>query len=85
MDPNVKVWAPTKGKQNVIMFVGLQGSGKTTTVTKLAYHYKKKGTPLVSPARFCFPSASPFTPMGRVYDVPFALRTLALSDICPTR
>eukprot|EP01113_Clastostelium_recurvatum_P018550 TRINITY_DN2185_c0_g1_i2.p1 TRINITY_DN2185_c0_g1~~TRINITY_DN2185_c0_g1_i2.p1 ORF type:complete len:434 (+),score=136.23 TRINITY_DN2185_c0_g1_i2:134-1303(+) len=25
------------------MFVGLQGSGKTTTVTKLAYHYKKKG------------------------------------------
>jgi len=27
----------------VIMFVGLQGSGKTTTVTKMAYYYKKKG------------------------------------------
>jgi signal recognition particle subunit SRP54 len=25
------------------MFVGLQGAGKTTTVTKLAYHYKRKG------------------------------------------
>ena len=25
------------------MFVGLQGAGKTTTITKLAYHYKKKG------------------------------------------
>ena len=25
------------------MFVGLQGSGKTTTCTKLAYHYMKKG------------------------------------------
>ena len=25
------------------MFVGLQGSGKTTTCTKLAYHYKKSG------------------------------------------
>ena len=25
------------------MFVGLQGSGKTTTCTKLAYYYQKKG------------------------------------------
>jgi len=30
-----------RGKPNVIMFVGLQGSGKTTTCTKLAYQYKK--------------------------------------------
>ena len=32
-----------RGKANVIMFVGLQGSGKTTTCTKYAYHYQKKG------------------------------------------
>ena len=32
-----------KGKSNVVMFVGLQGSGKTTTCTKFAYHYIKKG------------------------------------------
>ena len=32
-----------KGKSNVVMFVGLQGSGKTTTCTKFAYHYMKKG------------------------------------------
>lgn len=25
------------------MFVGLQGAGKTTTCTKLAYYYKRKG------------------------------------------
>uniref|UniRef100_A0A672IBM7 Signal recognition particle 54 kDa protein n=1 Tax=Salarias fasciatus TaxID=181472 RepID=A0A672IBM7_SALFA len=31
VDPGVKAWTPTKGKNNVIMFVGLQGSGKTTT------------------------------------------------------
>ncbi|XP_074645245.1 signal recognition particle subunit SRP54 isoform X2 [Tubulanus polymorphus] len=43
IDPGVKAWTPTKGKNNVIMFVGLQGSGKTTTCTKLAYHYMKKG------------------------------------------
>nr|CAH7750857.1 unnamed protein product [Callosobruchus chinensis] len=34
--------SPVKGKPNIIMFVGLQGSGKTTTCTKLAYHYQKK-------------------------------------------
>jgi signal recognition particle subunit SRP54 len=32
-----------RGKANVVMFVGLQGSGKTTTCTKFAYHYMKKG------------------------------------------
>ncbi|MGQ4892287.1 MAG: signal recognition particle receptor subunit alpha [Candidatus Njordarchaeia archaeon] len=31
------------GKQNKIVFVGLQGSGKTTTIAKLAYYLKKRG------------------------------------------
>ncbi|XP_041827173.1 signal recognition particle 54 kDa protein-like isoform X1 [Melanotaenia boesemani] len=43
VDPGVKAWTPTKGKNNVIMFVGLQGSGKTTTCSKLAYYYQRKG------------------------------------------
>ncbi|EMP30750.1 Signal recognition particle 54 kDa protein [Chelonia mydas] len=43
VDPGVKAWTPTKGKQNIIMFVGLQGSGKTTTCSKLAYYYQRKG------------------------------------------
>jgi len=43
VDPGVKAWQPQKGKQNVIMFVGLQGSGKTTTCTKLSYYYQRKG------------------------------------------
>ncbi|KAJ1674675.1 Signal recognition particle, partial [Spiromyces aspiralis] len=34
VDPGVEAWKPTKGKSNVIMFVGLQGNGKTTTCTK---------------------------------------------------
>ncbi|CAB3369642.1 Hypothetical predicted protein [Cloeon dipterum] len=42
VDPGVKPFQPTRGRPNVIMFVGLQGSGKTTTCTKLAYHYMKK-------------------------------------------
>nr|CAD7588308.1 unnamed protein product [Timema genevievae] len=42
VDPGVKAHQPVKGKHNIIMFVGLQGSGKTTTCTKLAYHYLKK-------------------------------------------
>ncbi|KAJ1892307.1 Signal recognition particle [Kickxella alabastrina] len=43
VDPGVQPWVPRKGKQNVIMFVGLQGSGKTTSCTKLALYYKRKG------------------------------------------
>jgi signal recognition particle subunit SRP54 len=43
LDPGTQPYKPQKGKTNVIMFVGLQGSGKTTTITKLGYHYKKKG------------------------------------------
>ena len=35
LDPGVPAWHPAKGKANVIMFVGLQGSGKTTTCTKV--------------------------------------------------
>ncbi|KRT79014.1 hypothetical protein AMK59_8359 [Oryctes borbonicus] len=42
IDPAVKPYQPVKGKPNIIMFVGLQGAGKTTTCTKLAYHYLKK-------------------------------------------
>lgn len=38
VDPGVKAWTPTKGKNNVIMFVGLQGSGKTTTCSKVTSH-----------------------------------------------
>ena len=37
VDPGVKAWTPTKGKNNVIMFVGLQGSGKTTTCSKVLH------------------------------------------------
>eukprot|EP00211_Chloroparvula_japonica_P002446 CAMPEP_0119134742 /NCGR_PEP_ID=MMETSP1310-20130426/17708_1 /TAXON_ID=464262 /ORGANISM="Genus nov. species nov., Strain RCC2339" /LENGTH=488 /DNA_ID=CAMNT_0007125567 /DNA_START=49 /DNA_END=1515 /DNA_ORIENTATION=+ len=40
MNPATKTFVPKKNKPNVIMFVGLQGSGKTTTVTKLAHYYK---------------------------------------------
>jgi signal recognition particle subunit SRP54 len=38
-----KPYVMKKGKPNIVMFVGLQGSGKTTTCTKYAYHYMKKG------------------------------------------
>ncbi|KAG2436546.1 hypothetical protein HYH02_011483 [Chlamydomonas schloesseri] len=43
VDPKKLELKKEKGKQQVVMFVGLQGSGKTTTCTKYAYYYKKKG------------------------------------------
>ena len=38
-----KPYVMVRGKVNVVMFVGLQGSGKTTTCTKYANFYQKKG------------------------------------------
>jgi signal recognition particle subunit SRP54 len=43
VDPHAEPFKPRKGKPNVIMFVGLQGSGKTTTCTKLARWYSARG------------------------------------------
>ncbi|CAK7225377.1 Signal recognition particle [Sporothrix bragantina] len=43
VDPHAEPFKPKKGKSNVIMFVGLQGAGKTTSCTKLARHYQSRG------------------------------------------
>ncbi|KAK4501440.1 hypothetical protein PRZ48_007249 [Zasmidium cellare] len=43
VNPHQKPYEPKKGKSNVIMFVGLQGNGKTTTCTKLARWYQARG------------------------------------------
>lgn len=43
VDPHAEPFKPKKGRSNVIMFVGLQGAGKTTTCTKIARHYQTRG------------------------------------------
>ncbi|KAL0479200.1 signal recognition particle subunit SRP54 [Acrasis kona] len=44
VDPGVKPYQMQKRREpNVVMFVGLQGSGKTTTCTKYAMYYARKG------------------------------------------
>lgn len=43
LEPSKKPYEFQRGKTNIIMFVGLQGAGKTTTCTKFAYHYMRKG------------------------------------------
>lgn len=43
LTPEAKPFQPKKGKSSVIMFVGLQGSGKTTSCTKYAAYYKRMG------------------------------------------
>ncbi|RCV43774.1 hypothetical protein SETIT_9G320600v2 [Setaria italica] len=50
LDPGKQSFTPSKGKPGVVMFVGLQGSGKTTTCTKYADYYRRKG---FSPALVC--------------------------------
>ncbi|KAF7697589.1 Signal recognition particle 54 kDa protein 2 [Cucumispora dikerogammari] len=43
MRPSKTLFEPEIGTQNVVVFVGLQGSGKTTTICKYGYYYKKRG------------------------------------------
>ena len=43
LSPGSKSYKLKRGKSNVILFVGLQGSGKTTTIAKFANYYQRKG------------------------------------------
>lgn len=42
LSPAREAFKPRKGKANVVMFVGLQGAGKTTTVAKYAHYYQQR-------------------------------------------
>lgn len=42
LEVDKKPLEPKKGKTSLVMFVGLQGSGKTTTCTKYAYFWARK-------------------------------------------
>jgi signal recognition particle subunit SRP54 len=43
VSPASKPFEPKRGRPNVFMFVGLQGSGKTTTIAKFANYWARKG------------------------------------------
>ena len=38
-----KPWEPLKKRCNIVVFVGLQGAGKTTSIMKYAHYYKQRG------------------------------------------
>ena len=42
LDPGVVPFKPHKKRPNVVVFVGLQGAGKTTTVAKYAHYYQAR-------------------------------------------
>ena len=43
LETEKKPYSLKKARANVVMFVGLQGSGKTTSCNKYAYYYLRKG------------------------------------------
>ncbi len=42
VNPGKKPYVMKRKKPNVVMFIGLQGNGKTTTVAKYALHYQRQ-------------------------------------------
>lgn len=56
---SIKSFTPPAGKKPyVILVVGVNGVGKTTTIGKLAYHYKKAGNKVVLGAADTFRAAA---------------------------
>src|SRR5205823_1327421 len=77
--------ATTSTPPLVLMLVGLQGSGKTTTAAKLALHLKKQGQrPLLVAADPYRPAAiSQLQQLGKNLDVPvFTQAGAAPPDVC---
>ena len=70
---------------NVIMLVGLQGSGKTTAAVKLAYLLKKQGrSPLLAACDVYRPAAADqLATLGGEIGVP--VRTRSISPRAPSR
>lgn len=48
LEPSRKPHTMKRGKPNVLLFVGLQGAGKTTTIAKYANYYQRRGWKTVS-------------------------------------
>ncbi|KAL9185173.1 hypothetical protein ACHAXT_002950 [Thalassiosira profunda] len=42
-DKVAKPYSMKRGKPNVVLFVGLQGAGKTTSIAKYAHYYQRRG------------------------------------------
>jgi signal recognition particle subunit SRP54 len=43
LEPSRKPYNMKRGKPNIILFVGLQGAGKTTTIAKFANYHQRRG------------------------------------------
>ena len=50
--------SPPRGKPHVIMVVGVNGTGKTTFIGKLAYHYRQEGCKVLLAAADTFRAAA---------------------------
>ncbi len=57
-EPGSELLSPSKSVPYVIMIVGVNGSGKTTTIAKLAYRYKSAGKKVLLGAADTFRAAA---------------------------
>ncbi|UCH93862.1 MAG: signal recognition particle-docking protein FtsY [Candidatus Aminicenantes bacterium] len=70
--PGKKTEETTKDEKVIIMLVGVNGSGKTTTAAKLAYHYQQQGKNVLMSAADTFRAAgsSQLSLWGERLDIP---------------
>lgn len=57
-EPLPQIAAPIEGRPQVLMLVGVNGAGKTTSCAKLAYHLQKKGHRVLLAAADTFRAAA---------------------------
>lgn len=56
--PYEQVWQPQSDRTNIILVVGINGSGKTTTIGKLAHYFKNRGNKVLLAAGDTFRAAA---------------------------
>jgi len=57
-DPQARTLKVEKGRVNVVLMVGVNGTGKTTTTAKLAHHYQRQGFNVLLAAADTFRAAA---------------------------
>lgn len=81
--PDSKPYQMRRGKLNIILFVGLQGAGKTTTIAKFANYYSKRNWKGKRKSSFTIPFTHHLTPCLLDFEILLIALKLHLFALIP--